>query len=93
MNKEQIERICMMEEAWKESALAVKHLLEVFPKIQELTAYYQSPQWLADFEDDENGKLPKDLPRGILSEDAADSLLAELQEIKALIENLQTFHS
>ena len=31
--------------------------------------YYRSPLWRSDFEADEAGKLPADLPRGVLSED------------------------
>lgn len=34
-----------------------------------LDEYYKSPLWKEDFEADEAGELPKDLPRGILSED------------------------
>ena len=31
----------------------------------ELTSYYESGQWLQDFEADERGELPKDLKRGV----------------------------
>lgn len=34
-----------------------------------LDEYYKSPLWRKDFEADEAGELPKDLPRGVLSED------------------------
>lgn len=46
-----------------------------------LTAYYKSPDWRADFEADEAGLLPKDMPRGILSEDGIYNLLEMIKEM------------
>ena len=46
----------------------------------ELTSYYESGQWLKDFESDERGELPKDLKRGVLSEDGVYNLLSEFKE-------------
>ncbi|MBO7631719.1 MAG: DUF4298 domain-containing protein, partial [Lachnospiraceae bacterium] len=43
-----------------------------------LREYYESPDWRADFEADEAGKFPKDLKRGVLSEDGIYNLLDEL---------------
>ncbi|MBQ1189809.1 MAG: DUF4298 domain-containing protein, partial [Lachnospiraceae bacterium] len=43
-----------------------------------LTEYYEGPLWREDFEADEAGRLPKDLKRGVLSEDAVYNLLEEL---------------
>lgn len=80
----QITRIQQMEEKLDKSAKAVKDLaaaLERYESIQkelaELTAYYGSPSWRKDFEDDEAGKLPADLKRGVLSEDGIYDLLTE----------------
>ena len=42
----------------------------------ELTAYYESAAWKRDFTADEAGILPKDLKRGVLSEDGIWNLLA-----------------
>ena len=42
-----------------------------------LERYYVSPRWMADFQADEAGKLPFDLKRGVLSEDAVDSFLSD----------------
>ena len=42
---------------------------DVTEDIRILDAYYRSPLWRSDFEADEAGKLPADLPRGVLSED------------------------
>ena len=44
-------------------------------KADELAAYYASDEWKADFLADEQGLLPKDLPRGVLSEDGIYNLL------------------
>ena len=52
--------------------------------VQELTTYLESGQWLADYESDEQGELPRDLKRGVLSQDGLYNLLDELQ-IKKLL--------
>ena len=36
---------------------------------------------MQDYEDDEAGKLPKDLKRGVLSEDAVYDLITENREL------------
>ena len=43
--------------------------------LRQLAAYYGSPAWKRDFAADEAGLLPKDLRRGVLSEDGIDHLL------------------
>ena len=43
-----------------------------------LTAYYEGGQWLRDYELDEQGLLPPELKRGVLSQDAVWDLLAEV---------------
>ncbi|MBO4868451.1 MAG: alpha/beta fold hydrolase [Clostridia bacterium] len=45
-----------------------------------LDAYYGSDEWKRDFEDDEAGLLPKDLRRGVLSEDGLYDLLERCRE-------------
>ena len=45
-----------------------------------LDRYYGSGEWKRDFADDEAGLLPKDLPRGVLSEDGLYDLLEECRE-------------
>ena len=47
-----------------------------------LTEYYEGPLWRKDFESDEAGDLPKDLKRGVLSEDAVFNLLDEVQRLR-----------
>ncbi len=43
--------------------------------ISKLEAYYKSDEWKKDFADDEAGRLPKGLTRGVLSEDGIYNLL------------------
>ena len=72
----QIERITRMEALLDKGTETVRRLekaLDDFaalqPDIDELQAYYDGDDWRTDFEADEAGKLPKDLKRGVLSED------------------------
>ena len=78
-----------MEQILNEAADAVKVLeaaLDQYEAVQErmgeLIRYYESPQWMADFEADNAGLIPKDLKRGVLSEDGVYNLLEELQELR-----------
>ena len=84
----QIERIKQMEQYLDDSYDAVRALsvalnrYEAIQKsLEKLSAYYGSTLWMKDFEDDENGKLPKDLKRGVLSEDAVYDLLTDHHEL------------
>ena len=60
--------------------------LETYEKAQEaiavLSEYYGSKEWKQDYADDEAGLLPKDLKRGVLSEDGLWNLLSDWQETK-----------
>ena len=83
-----IERIEQMERCLDDSRNAIDRLEEamnayesVLGDYQKLCAYYGSEQWMKDFAADEAGKLPADLKRGILSEDAVYDLLAENKEL------------
>ena len=73
---EQTERISLMEhhldqakEAIKQLATAIEQYAESLPAIHALADYYNSDEWKKDFSDDEQGLLPQDLKRGVLSED------------------------
>ena len=79
-----IERITHMEGLLDKSTEVIARLEQALkdfealqPDIAELEAYYNSPQWRKDFEADEAGKLPKDLKRGVLSEDGVYDLLSD----------------
>ena len=89
----QIARIQKMEKIFDEAMEALQGLnreaeryLLLREKIAELEQYYTSGQWRKDFEDDEAGKLPQELKRGVLSEDGVDDFLdlqdAVLKKIK-----------
>ena len=56
-------------------------------KLRLLETYYTSGLWREDYEADENGDLPPDLKRGVLSQDALYDLLEE--EDKRWITNEQ----
>ena len=84
----QIERIETMERYLDESAqaiLALSDALDRYESIQsslkKLSDYYGSTRWMKDFEDDEAGKLPEGLKRGVLSEDAVYDLLTEHHDL------------
>ena len=90
MSKVQTERIRKMESYLDEASAAVAELseaLERYEKVQKkyykLEDYYGSSRWMEDFEADEAGKLPADLKRGVLSEDAVYDLIADHRELMA----------
>ena len=53
---------------------------ELAALIAQLEAYYTGPDWKRDYADDEAGKLPKDLKRGVLSQDGIYNLLERWEE-------------
>ena len=86
---EQIARIRHMEQLFdlaKEAMEEVMMSLETYEKAQEaiavLSEYYGSKDWKQDYADDEAGLLPKDLKRGVLSEDGIWNLLSDWRETK-----------
>lgn len=83
----QIERITYMESILDEATEVISKLennlddyLLLLPKLNELIEYYDG-EWRHDYEDDELGKLPRDLKRGVLSEDAVYNLLVDHREV------------
>ena len=50
-------------------------------EIKKLEEYYTGDLWKEDFALDEAGKLPKDLKRGVLSEDGIYNLLERNREL------------
>ena len=49
--------------------------------VKALFDYYGSGQWMRDYEADEAGRLPADLKRGVLSEDAVYNLIVRNREL------------
>ncbi len=84
------ERISKMEsilDAVSESVREFSGAAERYAALQEdyskLLDYYGSEEWFSDLEDDEAGKLPPDLKRGVLSEDAVYDLITEQKQLIA----------
>ena len=79
---DQLERIRYMEqlfdlviEARKDQTISQDNKARIREATRILTEYYESKEWKQDFADDEAGLLPKDLKRGVLSEDGLWNLL------------------
>ena len=90
-----IERITKMEALFDKSEEVIKRLeaaLEDFNElhddIAQLEAYYDK-DWRKDFEADEAGKLPKDLKRGVLSEDGIYDLLTDYHCLQDQIRTIE----
>ncbi|MBQ8153766.1 MAG: DUF4298 domain-containing protein [Prevotella sp.] len=83
-----IKRIQEMEHRMEQASTAVIALSAALDKyeaaqeaIKSLDDYYGSDLWKQDFADDEAGRLPADLKRGVLSEDGIWNLLADIREL------------
>ena len=79
---DELERIRYMEqlldfviEAQKEQPISPEKKERIQEAIGILSDYYSSKEWKQDFADDEAGLLPKDLKRGVLSEDGIWNVL------------------
>ena len=84
-----IERIKQMEQRLDRATTAVEALetaIKQYKAVREdiasLDTYLGSPEWHADRDDDEAGRLPKELRRGVLSEDAIWNLLERHRELQ-----------
>ena len=92
MNKQQraVERIKQMEEILDEATMLIdeldgklKEYERLMPKIKKLEEYYTSKLWKDDLALDEAGKLPKDLKRGVLSQDGIYNILEKCQDVNS----------
>ena len=72
---DRLERIAAMEEIFDR---ACTHPTEEDMRI--LTAYMDSGDWLRDYTADEQGRIPKDMKRGVLSQDGLYNLLQEARK-------------
>ena len=83
---DRIKRITEMEQrlnrilVWNAGDRSAKDIIQ--EDVRLLDEYYKSPLWRKDFEADEAGEFPKDLPRGILSEDGIYNALEEYKSLK-----------
>ena len=87
-DSEQTERIKHFEDILDRATAAVTlyktasdQIEKMLPDIEKLAAYYESAEWRRDFEDDEAGRLPPELKRGVLSEDGIYDLLEEIKKL------------
>ena len=92
MNK-QIERIQEMEVLMDECETGIKDFQKSLrkysslqKKIDQLEEYYFSPEWKKDYENDEAGKIPQEIKRGVLSQDGIYDLLSENDETMKKLE-------
>lgn len=76
--KEMEGRYDKVKAALTELEKAEEKLAGLSEEIDILREYYESGRWQKDFEADEQGKIPKDLKRGILSEDGLWNLLDDV---------------
>lgn len=87
----QIERIEHFEKIFDETSESVNELsnaLKKYSTVQEkyfeLMKYY-GEEWRQDYEDDEAGKIPKDLKRGVISQDGIYNLIEKNRELQMQI--------
>ncbi len=83
----QLQRIAYYEElldrllcANKAACITPEELLAMRAEAEALAKYYGSEDWQADLADDEAGLLPKNLRRGVLSEDGIYNALEDFEE-------------
>ena len=83
------ERIAYYEKILDRTADAIRNLdaaldeyEAICPLLQELERYYTGPEWKADFDADAAGDLPRDLKRGVLSEDGIDDVLSDFRDLE-----------
>ena len=77
MIQEAIERVRQMELCFdmlqkvvKENPNSIRKNDSLKAFLQILTEYYESGQWLQDYDLDEKGLFPEDLKRGVLAQDS-----------------------
>ncbi len=83
-DNEQINRIKEMESCFDQCLHAAEDLesaMDAFqnalPALKKLSEYYASPLWQQDYADDEEGRIPHELKRGVLSQDGVYDLLSD----------------
>lgn len=79
---------CRAKKAAKELEKALDNYTRAAEDILLLYRYYGSSDWKSDFEADEKGELPKDLKRGVLSEDGLYDFLEDTRELARIMAEL-----
>ncbi len=95
INEFTVQRIAAMEASFDRVSLAVQMLESALDTwetvnvdIDRLTEYLESGSWREDFEADEAGLVPKNLKRGVLSEDGLYDLLADIVRVNEHLQEL-----
>ncbi len=90
--EQRLARIARMEAIYDRARALVDTLLETGQgeldwngDFQALEDYYFSPLWLSDFDADRAGEIPKDMKRGILTEDAIYDLLTDKERLRGIL--------
>ena len=85
-DKKTIDRVCRMELYFNILTLTLKEAPDMLKRdkyimkiLKALTDYYDKGEWRRDYELDERGGFPKELKRGVLSEDGIYNLLTEIK--------------
>ena len=80
------ERVCdEIRQANEDLKSALAAFASVKAKTVSLEKYYTGRLWKKDFADDEAGLIPKELKRGVLSEDGVYDLLDEYRSLEKRI--------
>ena len=89
VSAEQIERVSQMEAALvrlNDAITTVEGALDPYEQMWDdyraLDKYYSGKAWWEDLEADNQGLLPEDLPRGVLSEDAVYDALGDAEALR-----------
>ena len=92
--EERIARVTAMEARMDQAAEALAVMEAALPQYeaaQELLRQlgdYMEQDWMADYEADEAGELPKDLKRGVLSQDGLYDLLFGARQLRERLREL-----
>ena len=73
----QLERIAAMEAAFDRASAAMAAGRFAEDDLRLLAAYMDSGEWLRDYEADEAGLIPRDMKRGVLSQDGLYNLITD----------------
>lgn len=95
VSAEQIERVSHMEAALvrlNDAVTTVEDALDTYEQLWDdycaLDSYYSGKAWWEDLDADNQGLLPDDLPRGVLSEDAAYDALGNAEALRQRLKEI-----
>ncbi len=90
-----IARVARMEEVYDSCSQAMAALIEAAGQylareqdLRALEGYYTGPEWIKDHDAERQDFFPKDMKRGILTEDAIWDLLTDEVRMKGLLEKI-----